>query len=131
MSIVGYIHTVNQAKVVDVDRDFRVVNFLERIDDAFIDVASRLTRWSFHWRLLQKAVEIIAFALHRFTRGRRIVINARLARRFDAVHLFDRNFPFLVHPKIFLTLSIPRTSAALSPASLYTPKLDRKSIRLN
>src|SRR3546814_9139832 len=41
MSIVGYIHTVNQAKVVDVDRDFRVVNFLERIDDAFIDVASR------------------------------------------------------------------------------------------
>src|SRR3546814_4494932 len=93
--------------------------------DAFMDVSSRPTKWSFHWRLLQKAVEIIAFALHRFTRGRRIVINARLARRFDAVRLFDRNFPFLVHPKIFLTLSIPRTSAAMSPASLYTPKLAR------
>ena len=37
------IHAIDQAQIIDIHRNFRVVDFLERIDHRFINVAARLT----------------------------------------------------------------------------------------
>jgi len=71
--------------------------------------------------LREEARQIVALALEGFLH----LLDARLGRRRDGVDFLDRDLAFLVHPKILVTRSIPFTSAAMSSAPLYTPKLAR------
>jgi hypothetical protein len=42
MAAIGDIDAVDQPEIVDVDRNFGVVDFLERIDDRLVEVAADL-----------------------------------------------------------------------------------------
>ena len=114
------VDAVDQAQVVDIDRDFRVVNVLQRVDHRFVQVAAGLARRLICGLLRQETVQIVALA-----RGRVRRLDTRPWRRVHRVHFLDHDLAFVGHPKIFLTRAIPRTSASTSLSSLYRPKLAR------
>ncbi|MCY1177395.1 hypothetical protein D9M73_177010 [compost metagenome] len=116
MASLGDIDAVDEAEIVDVDRDFRVIDFLERRDHRLVQRAAGLARRIARWLLREKAFEIVALALERLA--------WRFLRRFDARarRLLDRadflDFDPVAHPKILVTRSMPRTNAATSSAVL-------------
>lgn len=62
MAVAGDVDAVDEAEVIDVDRDFGVEDFLQRIDDAVIEIATRFARRDFAGLLRQETVEIVALA---------------------------------------------------------------------
>ncbi len=130
MAAVGHRDVVDQPEIVDVDRNFRVIDFLDRLDDRRLQVAARLgRRWLGRFGR-QKSFEVIALALEclaytalgdfvgligRGSHDRFDTCLGRLVDRIDGLCL-DRTL--LVHPNIFLTRSTPRTNAATSLSSL-------------
>ena len=64
MTVIGYIDPVNQTEVIDIDRNFRIVNAFERIDDSGVQVAAGLSLRLLGGFLRQEAFEIIALTLH-------------------------------------------------------------------
>ena len=115
-AILGNVDTVDQAQVIDVDRDFRIENVLERGDHAFVDIAARFAR-SRPLRLFgQEAFQIVALALQLVGRSFGIFhLGARRGR--NAGYFLDDEFGFLAHPKILRVLSMPRSRAAMSSLS--------------
>src|SRR5690606_20789258 len=118
---------VDEAEVVDVHRNFGVVDFLERVDHGFVAIAADRAGIGRRGLGGEEALQIVALALelraHRFWRGLDI-LDARLRRRRDAFHFLDPN-SVLAHPKILSTRARPSISAATSSSLLYTPKLAR------
>ena len=49
------LHIVDQAKVVDVDWNFRIVDFLERCDDSIMQVAAGFARRNRFGLLIEEA----------------------------------------------------------------------------
>ena len=56
-------NAIDEAEIVDIDRDFRVVDFLECSDDRFLQLATGTARACAFGLLLQKSFQIVAFAL--------------------------------------------------------------------
>ena len=104
---------IDEAKVIDIDRNFGVKNFLERRNNRFVEVAIGLTRSGGSGFLRQETLKIILLAFE----GLRSALNTRFGRRFDAAHFFEPDVA-LAHPKILCTLERPRINAATSLLSL-------------
>src|SRR5215217_7116911 len=118
VAVLTDVDVVDQPELVDVDRDFRVVDRLERVDDGRLEVAAGP---ALPLLLLagEEAGKIVALALElRSHTGAR--------RRSDVRHFFRLDLALLVHhPKIRFTCSIPRTKASMSELSLCAAKLAR------
>ena len=108
---------IDEAKVIDIHRDFRVVDVLERIDHGLVQVAADRMRIDRSGLGREEAFEIVALALEFL--GRRLDIrDACLRRCLDAFHFLDLDHPVLAHPKILSTRARPSISAATSSSLL-------------
>src|SRR3546814_12043930 len=79
MPVRGNVDAVDKAQIVDIHRDFGIVNLLERVDHRLVQRPARLTARNRRRRLREEAFEIIAFALERLGR----TLDARLGRRLQ------------------------------------------------
>jgi hypothetical protein len=113
-AIISHIDAVDQPEVVDVDRNLGVEDIPQRRDHRLVEVAAGLARGNLGRLLLEEAFKVVALALQLV--GRRLLNNGPWRRRY-AFNFFDHEFGFLVHPKILLVRSIPRSSAAISASS--------------
>ena len=68
IALVIDLDAVDQAQIVDIDRDFRVEDFLERSDHRFVEITARRACGHVFGLFLQEAFEIVALALHRRAR---------------------------------------------------------------
>ncbi len=123
MAFIRNVHAIDQAQIVDVDRNFRVENIAQRGNHAFVQIAARFAGGNAFWLGGKEAFQIVALAFQLFRcrfgcSFRRIdcVCHFRPGRLGDPVHRFglDR----VCHPKILIVRSIPLTSAATSLSSL-------------
>src|SRR3546814_9451934 len=87
MPVRGNVDAVDKAQIVDIHRDFGIVNLLERVDHRLVQRPARLTARNRRRRLREEAFEIIAFALERLGR----TLDARLGWRLHRIDLFDHN----------------------------------------
>ena len=93
MAVVDF-DAVNQTKVINVDRDFGVVNLFNRLDDRVLQCLVAFSR-NRRGLLCKEAFKVIFLALKRFDRA----FDTRFGRRFDAVYFFDFD-AVITHPNI-------------------------------
>ena len=115
---------VDQPELVDVDRDFGVVDRLERLDHRGLEVAAGAVRRLGSYRRRRGSRRDSRACARRSRQEFRVRPRAR--RGGDAVDFLDLDLAFSrSFRKIRFTCSMPRTSASMSPRSLCAAKLAR------
>src|SRR6185503_3627416 len=109
---------VDQAELVDIDGDFRIVDRLQDLDHGRLEVASRAARRRLLFVAGEETGEIIPLTGN-------AVGNASARRRSHRFDLFGLDLSLLVHANTRFTCSIPLTSASISELSLCAAKLAR------
>ena len=131
-AIIGHLDAIDQAKIVDVDRDFGIENLLERGRSPLRNSAppGSPPGGSASGFCGKETFEVVALALEVFRLAHRILTRVRRAPCGGASTRRPTSSTadpaFFVHPKILVTLLDPAQPAPrYRLIELYTPKLAR------